>query len=328
MKKIIGLLTILFMAGMIFANGSKESSSKGPYKMKFGNTAGEKDTQTMGLYEVAKRLNASGLFAVEVFPSSALGDTDDIVEQGLQGAPVLTVTDPGRIMSYISDFGVIQMPYMFEDASGLNDLIQTPLYKEWEKEFEKKFGLKLITSNWYSGARNFVCDKEINKPSDLKGLKIRTIGSPLYTESIKAMGAVPTPMAWSEVYSAIQQKAIDGAEVQTPSSYATRLYEISKVTNRTGHFQLIGCVVMGADVFNSWSKEAQDLFVKTFREVGTENQALVKKLTVEYEKEMAAKGMIIRDLDKTPFIEAVQPVYATLGYTKLRDELFKQLGKK
>lgn len=326
MKKVLVFLMVALLAvGMLFANGASESSSKGPYKIKFGNTQAEKDTQTMGLMEVAKRLNASGLFEVEVFPSSALGETDDIMEQGLQGAPVLTVTDPGRLMSYINDFGVIQMPYIFEDASGLNDLVETELYKKWEKQFEDEFGLKLVTSNWYSGARNFVCDKEINKPADLKGLKIRTIGAELYTESISAMGAVPTPMAWSEVYSAIQQGVIDGAEVQTPSSYATRLYEVSKVTNKTEHFQLIGCVVMGADVFNSWSKEAQEFFVKTFKEVGTENQALVNKLTLEYEADMVKQGMIVRDVDKTPFIEAVQPVYEKLGYANLKAELFSQL---
>ncbi|MGI5174235.1 TRAP transporter substrate-binding protein DctP [Treponema sp. OMZ 840] len=327
MKKILmSFLGALFVLGFGFAGGAGESIAKGPYKIKFGNTQGEKDTQTMGLNEVARRLNASGLFEVTVYPSSALGETDDIMEQGLQGAPVLTVTDPGRLMSYINEFGVIQMPYIFKDASDLDKLIETPMYKKWEKSFEDKFGLKLITSNWYSGARNFVCDKEINKPSDLKGLKIRTIGAQLYTESINAMGAVATPMAWSEVYSAIQQGAIDGAEVQTPSSYATRIYEVSKVTNRTEHFQLIGCVVMGAKIFNSWSREAQEFFIKTFKEVGSENQQLVKKLTLQYEKEMEGYGMIVRDVDKTPFIEAVQPVYDKLNYRKLKDELFKQLG--
>ena len=331
MKKIVTiLLAAVACAGMVFANGTADSGSKKAagkkYVMKFGNTQGEKDTQSMALAEAAKRLNASGLFDVQVFFSSALGDTDDIAEQAKSGAPVLTVSDPGRIMSYVHDFGVIQMPYMFDDASALDKLLTTPTYQKWEKAFDAQ-GIKLVTSNWYSGARNFVCNKQVDKPSDLNGLKIRTIGSELYTESVKAMGAVATPMAWSEVYSGIQTKVIDGAEVQTPSSYATRLYEICKFTNKTEHFQLIGCVVMGSSVFNSWSKEAQDLFIKTFRDVGTENRKLVETYTKQYEDDMAKKGMTIHLVDKKPFIDAVQPVYEKLGYAQLRNQIKAELAK-
>jgi tripartite ATP-independent transporter DctP family solute receptor len=326
-KSLVFVMVFVLVTGFVFANGQKEAAkASGPYLIKFANTQGEKDTQSIGLAEAAKRLEATGMFKVEVYNSSSLGGTDDLTEQGIQGAPILTVSDPGRMMSFVPEFGVIQMPYMFEDCSALNKLIETDIYKGWEKEFEKK-GIKLITSNWYSGARNFVLNKEVNTPADLKGQKIRTIGSPLYTESVNAMGAVATPMEWSEVYSSIQQGAIDGAEVQTPSSYATRLYEICKYTNKTEHFQLIGCVVMGQKVFDSWSPEAQAVFVKTFKEVGAENQELVAKLTKEYEEDMVKKGMIVRNVDKTPFIEAVQPVYEKLGYSNARKAILAELAK-
>lgn len=327
MKKIVTIvLSLILVCSTGFAQGQGEKAkSQGPYLIKMGNTQGEKDTQSMGLAEAAKRLEATGLFKVELYFASSLGATDDLTEQAIAGAPVLTVTDPGRLMTYVPEFGVIQMPYMFEDASGLNKLIETTTYRKWEKEFEK-FGIKLITSNWYSGARNFVLNKEVNKPADLKGQKIRTIGSPLYTESVNAMGAVAVPMEWSEVYPGISQGVIDGAEVQTPSSYATRLYEICKYTNKTEHFQLIGCVVMGADTFNSWSKEAQDAFVRIFREVGAENQQLVMQLTEEYEADMVKQGMIVRNVDKQPFIDAVQPVYEKLGYAETRKNILAELA--
>lgn len=329
MKKVVNLVLLVLLCSVIlFAAGQGESESKktGPYSIKLANTQGEQDTQTIGLREAAKRLEATGLFKVEVYPSSSLGGTDDITEQGIEGAPVLTVSDPGRLMTHVPEFGVIQMPYMFSDSSALNKLLETATYKKWEQEFEKK-GIKLVTSNWYSGARNFVLNKQVDTPADLRGQKIRTIGSPLYTQSINAMGAVATPMEWAEVYPGISQGVIDGAEVQTPSSYATRLYEICGYTNKTEHFQLIGCVVMGASVFNSWSKEAQEVFVRIFREVGAENQQLVQKLTKEYEEDMVRKGMVVRDVNKQPFIDAVQPVYESLGYAALRKKILAELGE-
>ena len=328
MKKLllIALCSLVVISGVFAQGGGEKADKSGPYVIKLANTQGEKDTQSIGLKEAKERLEATGLFKVELYFSSSLGGTDDLTEQAVAGAPVLTVSDPGRLMTYVNDFGVIQMPFMFEDSDSLNALIETATYKGWEKEFEKQ-GIKLITSNWYSGARNFVLNKEVNVPADLKGQKIRTIGSPLYTESINAMGAIATPMEWAEVYPALSQGAIDGVEAQTPSVYATRLYETSKYVNKTEHFQLIGCVVMGASVFDSWSKEAQDVFVKTFKEVGKDNQGLVKKLTAEYEGDMEKRGMIVRTLDKTPFIEAVQPVYEKLGYAKAKAAILAEIAK-
>lgn len=328
MKKLllIALCSLVVISGVFAQGGGEKADKSGPYVIKLANTQGEKDTQSIGLKEAKERLEATGLFKVELYFSSSLGGTDDLTEQAVAGAPVLTVSDPGRLMTYVNDFGVIQMPFMFEDSDSLNALIETATYKGWEKEFEKQ-GIKLITSNWYSGARNFVLNKEVNVPADLKGQKIRTIGSPLYTESINAMGAIATPMEWAEVYPALSQGAIDGVEAQTPSVYATRLYETSKYVNKTEHFQLIGCVVMGASVFDSWSKEAQDVFVKIFKEVGKDNQGLVKKLTAEYEEDMVKRGMIVRTLDKTPFIEAVQPVYEKLGYAKAKAAILAEIAK-
>lgn len=273
----------------------------------------------MGMVEVKKRLEETGLFEVEVFFSGALGGTDDVLEQGLQGVPVVSMSDPGRLATYVKDFGIIQMPYILEDPDDLDKLVESDLYKSWEKQFEDH-GIKLIASNWYNGPRNFVLNDEVNKPEDLQGKKIRTIGSEIFVNSINAMGAIATPMEWSEVYPSIQQGAIDGCEAQTPSVYPTRLYEICKYINKTEHFQLITCPVMGLDVFNSWPEEAQETFMKVFKEVGTENRKIVGETIKEFEDAMKEEGMIIREVDKQPFIDAVQPVYEKLGYTELRDE--------
>lgn len=326
MKKIFMLaLGIVLSILLIGCGGEKGAGEQKKIKVKIANTQGEKDTQSIGMVDVKKRLEESGLFEVELFFSSSLGGTDDVLEQGIQGVPVIAMSDPGRLATYVKEYGIIQMPYILKDPEQLDRLIETELYKNWEKEFEK-YGVKIITSNWYNGPRNFVTNKKIDVPKDLNGLKIRTIGSELFTESIKAMGAVPTPMEWSEVYAAIQQGALDGCEAQTPSVYPTRLYEICKYLNKTEHFDLITVPVMGADVFNSWSKEAQDTFVKAFEEAGRENRKIVANTIEEYEKEMAEKGMIINKLDQNIFKDAVEPVYDKLGYRELKEELLKQLG--
>lgn len=326
MKKIaICLILVLAVSVSLFANGKSEKGSTGPYQVKFSTENGAEDVESQGLYEIKDILNKSGLFSCEVFIGGALGENDDTLEQAIQGAPIVTVSDPGRLMSFVPDFGIIQMPYLIEDISVINRLLDTEIYKTWENQFEEQ-GIKVITSNWYSGPRNFVLNKAVNVPSDLKGQKIRTIASPLFTSSVTAMGAVATPMSWSEVYPGIEQKAIDGCEAQTPTVYASHIYEVCKYINKTEHFQLIGCPVIGTITFNSWSKEAQDLFVKTFREIGVKYQGLILAMIDKEEAEMAQKGMIINKVDKAPFKAAVEPVYAKLGYTDIHKKIVNELG--
>ncbi|MFA7117591.1 MAG: C4-dicarboxylate TRAP transporter substrate-binding protein [Sphaerochaetaceae bacterium] len=329
MKKIVTLaLVVLMSIGVVWANGTSEKAKKaGPYEVKFSTENGAEDIESKALYEIKGILNASGLFKCEVFIGGALGANDDTLEQAIQGAPIVTVSDPGRLMSFVKDFGVIQMPYIFDDISVINKLMDTDLYKSWEKEFESQ-GVKILSSNWYSGPRNFVLNKEINSPADLKGQKIRTIGSPVFTGSVNAMGATATPMSWSEVYSGIEQKAIDGCEAQTPTVYASHINEVCKYINKTEHFLLIGCPVIGTKTFDSWSKEAQDLFIKTFRDVGVKYQGLIGQMIADEEKEMASKGMIIHEVNQQLFKDAVEPVYAQLGYSDLRKEIVGLLKTK
>jgi TRAP-type C4-dicarboxylate transport system substrate-binding protein len=322
------VLGLMIGAASLYAGGGKEASqSGGKVVVRFGNTQGEGDTQTMALREVEKRLNDSGRFQVEVFPNSSLGDTDDMTEQAKQGMAIVTVSDPSRLAAFVKDYGIINMPYNFKDYTVLDKIMATDTHRQWEAAFEQQ-GIKLVTSNWYSGPRHFVTNMEVNTPADLRGQRIRTMGNDICIESVTAMGAVAVGMAWSEVYPAIQQKSLDGAEVQTTSSYPTRLYEILKYTNKTAHFQLVGSVVTGTKFFDSMSKEDQDFFLKTFRDVGTEYQAKVNEVSDQYEKEMAEKyGMIVRDVDPTPFINAVQPVYVKLGYADLRTKILRELGQ-
>jgi TRAP-type C4-dicarboxylate transport system substrate-binding protein len=324
-KRLLYLVVALLVAMPLFSGGTAEKGAAGPYEVKFSTENGAEDVESKALYEIKDILNKSGLFKCEVFIGGALGENDDTLEQAIQGAPIVTVSDPGRLMSFVPEFGIIQMPYMIDDISVINKLLDTEIYKNWEKQFEGQ-GIKLLTSNWYSGPRNFILNKPVDTPADLKGQKIRTIASPLFIESVNAMGAVATPMSWSEVYAGIEQKAIDGCEAQTPTSYASHIYEVCKYTNKTEHFQLIGCPVIGTATFDSWSTEAQDLFIKTFREVGEKYQGLVVDMIKQEEREMTEKGMVIREVDKTPFKAAVEPVYEKLGYSELRTKIAKELG--
>lgn len=221
------------------------------------------------------------------------------------------------------------MPYLMDDYTGLDKIMQTQQYADWIKEFADNHGVWVVTSNWYSGARNFCLNKVVNTPEDLSGQRIRTIGNDICTTSVNDMGAVATPMSWSEVYTSIQQGALDGAEVQTSSFYATRLWEVVNTINRTEHFQLIGCAATGTGFRDSLSADYQQLFLDTFFNVGTEFQAKTVETCAQWEQEMVEKyGITINeDVDVDAFRAAAEKAYTDLNMLELRDRIQSEMAK-
>lgn len=298
--------------------------------VKLCNTQAEADLQSQSMIAVKEKLAAAtdGNFVADTFFSSSMGDTDDILEQALQGAAVVAFTDPSRLANYVPEFGILGMPYIMDDYTGLDKIMQTDLYAEWMQKFEEQ-GIWIATTNWYSGARNFCLDKVVNKPEDLNGQRIRTIGNEICTTAVDSMGAVATPMSWNEVYTSIQQGALDGAEVQTSSFYATRLWEVVDTLNRTEHFQLICNPTTGTGFRDSLSSDYQKLFTDTFFEVGTEFQQKTVEICAEWEKEMAEQyGFTINeDVDVQAFKDASAPCYEKLGMAEVRDRLQTEMAK-
>ena len=325
------ILVSLLMAPQLFAGGAqedaKESGKPASIKMFIAGTSGAEDTQSMGHFEYEKRLEAAsdGVFDVEVKINAVMGETDDVTEQAIEGVPVVNATDPGRIAAYVPEYGLIQMPYLLPDYTYLNEIMKTDLYKKWEKEFEAK-GIKLVTSNGYSGVRSWVTDFPVRTPADLKGVKIRTIGSPLFVNSVNAMGAIATAIPWAETYQAIEQGVVDGCEAQIPGIYSMRFYEVSSHISLSEHFTLIASMVTGTKFFNSLPAEYQTMMMEVAYESYKDNQEIVVAKSKDYIKEMEAEGVTVLEIDKTPFIEAVQPVYEQMGFSELKDELYAELG--
>ncbi|MEO7242765.1 MAG: C4-dicarboxylate TRAP transporter substrate-binding protein [Variovorax sp.] len=321
---LLGSLTCLLATSTTLAQDKPKS-----VKVFIAGTSGPTDTQSLAHFELKKRLEAApgSAFDVEVKVGGVMGETDDVTEQARVGVPVINASDPGRIASFVPDYGVIQMPYIFPDYTYLNKVVSTKLYKKWEKDFEAK-GLKLVASNGYSGARSWIANKPIRVPADLKGMKIRTIGSPLFVKSINAMGGIATAIPWGETYQAMEQKVVDGTEAQIPGIYAMKFYEVAKTVSLSEHFFLITSMVTGTKFFDALPEKQQGILMTQAFETYRDNQEVLKQKSEEYIAEMKTKGETFIAIDKTPFINAVQPVYAELGYTKLREELYNELGIK
>ncbi|MCM8736861.1 C4-dicarboxylate TRAP transporter substrate-binding protein [Azospirillum sp. A1-3] len=299
------------------------------YTLSVNTALSQQDPLYKGLEEfkanVEKR--SAGKMAVRLFPASQLGKDEDLLEQARAGAPVAVVVDGGRLAVFVKEFGVLGAPYVAQGYGGIRKVVTSPMFEEWVQKLRKASGHQVLSFNWWQGERHMLTNKPVKVPADLNGVRVRTPGAPVWMETIRAMGATATPLPWSEVYTAMQQQVIDGAEAQDPAIYGARLYEVAKYLTKTGHINLITGIVTSAAWFDSLPKDMQTILREESLKAGDDASKATEASLADFEKQMTEKGMQVVDIDVAPFREATAPVYEKLGYGELHkqvDALLKQ----
>lgn len=298
------------------------------YTLNVGMAVGETDPMYKGVLELKKNIESktNGKFEIKIFPNSQLGSTDDLQEQARMGANVGVITDTGRLADVLPEIGVLNAPYIAKNYEEVRKIVLSDKFKDLSNKLTN-YDYKVLSFNWYQGARHFLTNVPVKKPADLEGLKIRTPGSAVWRDSIAAMGATPTPLSWSEVYPGIQQGVIDGAEAQNTATYGSSLFEVINYINKTGHFQLMTGLVVGNIWFESLPEDYQNILLKESVKAGDYASKLTIKLSKKYEEEMVKKGVKIVEPDTDAFIESVQGVYDKLGYEELKEEIQNEVLK-
>lgn len=273
--------------------------------------------------KVAER--SQGKLTIRIFPGSQLGKDEDVLEQARAGANVAVVVDGGRMAVFVKEFGILSAPYLAEGFTGIRKVVTSPMFDTWVTKLKQTSGHQVLSFNWWQGDRHLLTNKPIKVPGDLAGIRMRTPGAPVWMETIRAMGATPTPMAWGEVYPALQQQVIDAVEAQHPASVGSRLYEVTKHLTKTSHFNLITGIVTSAAWFDKLPADLQKILKEESLAAGDFASKLTQDSLAGFEEEMKKKGMSVVEVDKAPFIAATKSVYDKLGYGELRVEVEKLL---
>jgi len=270
---------------------------------------------------------SGGKLTIRIYPGSQLGKDEDVLEQARAGANVAVLVDGGRLAPFVKEFGIMGAPYLVDNYAQVIKLTSSPLFKGWVGKLRNAAGLQVLSFDWFQGHRHLLTNTPVKVPADLKGIRMRTPGAPVWLETVRAMGATPTGMPWSEVYSALQTKVIDGAEAQHPAVYGARLYEVVKVITKTEHIFLITGIVTSRTWFDKLPADQQAILIEESDAAGRWASEKTIDSLADYEKKLREKGVSVVEIDKTPFRTATAGVYATLGYTDLRVEVNKALGK-
>ncbi|OCW58607.1 sialic acid TRAP transporter substrate-binding protein SiaP [Hoeflea olei] len=249
-----------------------------------------------------------GRYNIEVFPASSLGKEVDINE-GL-GLGTVDIIYTGQLFAGRS-YGPIAIggaPYMFRDYDHWDKYRKSDLFNEMAKAYEDASG-NHITSMTYYGQRHATSNVEIKTPEDMKGLKIRVPNAPLYMMFPRAVGANPTPIAFAEVYLALQQGTVDAQENPLPTIQAKKFYEVQKYITLTGHISDALMTIVGGPTWGSLSAEDQT----ALEGVLDQTAECASEQIIQKEKELVQwfrdNGVTVNEVDRTPFREATMKLH-------------------
>ena len=310
-------------ASLLAVLGLVQAAQAQEFQLNVNTALAQSDPLYKGLesFETNLEEKSDGRIEVTLYPNSQLGSNEDVLEQARAGAPVAIVTDGGRLAVFTPEFAILGAPFLADGYEGIRKVVTSDLFEEWGQDLHDSAGLQVLSFNWWQGQRNLLTNVEVTTPEDLAGVRMRTPGAPVWTETIRAMGATPTPLPWGEVYSAIQQNAIDAAEAQLPAVVGAKLEEVIDTVTLTGHINLITGLVTSAQWFDSLPEDLQTLVRDEALAAGEIASQGTQDVLEQIKSDLREAGVAVNEVDKTPFIEATQPVYETLDLADLHAEV-------
>jgi tripartite ATP-independent transporter DctP family solute receptor len=256
----------------------------------------------------------NGRITIQMFPLMQLGGEKEMIEQAQVGALQIARISVGAMGPVVDDLNVFNLPFIFRDEAHMRKVIDGPIGQELLDRVTASPQSRLVVLGWMdAGTRNVYANKPVTKPADLKGMKIRMMGNPIFVETMNAMGGNGISMGFNELFGALQTGVVDGAENNPPTLLAQNHYTVSKVYSLTGHLIIPEIFVFSKRTWDTLSKEDQDLVRKFSREAQMEQRELWDKMVAESTAKLKAAGVQFVEADKAAFYKATQPVRDKYG---------------
>jgi tripartite ATP-independent transporter DctP family solute receptor len=268
------------------------------------------------MQRMGKKLEAAtnGRIKIQMYPSMQLGGEKEMIEQAQLGALQIARISVGAMGPVVDDLNVFNLPFIFRDEAHMRKVIDGPIGQDLLDRVTASAQSRLVVLGWMdAGTRNVYAAKPVTKPADLKGMKIRMMGNPIFVETMNAMGGNGVAMGFNELYSALQTGVVDGAENNPPTLLAQNHYTVSKVYSLTGHLIIPEIFVFSKRTWDTLSKEDQALVMKLSRETQIEQRALWDAYVGDATAKLKAAGVQFVEADKAAFYTATQPIRDKYG---------------
>ena len=298
-----------YTASVLFAAAFAGQAMAEEIELKFGHVGAPGSLFEASVEEFARRANEklAGKAKVVTFGSSQLGKDKELLQKLKLGT--VTFALPSTVMSTVTDeFGLFEMPYIIKSRDHMARVEDEIFWEQLAPAAEAK-GYKILAV-WENGFRHITNnERPINVPADLEGIKLRTPKGAWRVKMFQSYGANPTPMSFSEVFTALKTGVIDGQENPFAQIYSAKFQEVQKYLSLTGHVYTPAYVTVGIDHWNSLPEDVQQILEETAKETQAYVYEQAAALEVDLLQKLKDGGITVNEADKQAFIAASGPIY-------------------
>lgn len=300
-------MKLLTKASLLALSVMSTSTFAADYTLKLGHVANEDHVWHQAFEHFAETVDkkSEGRLNIDIYPNSQLGAERDVIS-GIQLGTVDMTMSGETLQNWAPKAALLAVPYAIRNSEHMAKVADGEIGKEIEQEITDRTGLVPLT--WFErGARNLTTNKPINEPSDLKGLTVRVPNVPIFVSTWSALGAKPTPMAFSEVFTALQQSTVNGQENPLSLIESASFFEVQKYVNKTEHVRSWIYVLIGKRQLDKLPQDLQQILLESAEEMHDFEHKLAVEEEAKLIKRLQDKGMQFNDVDQEKFRELAIP---------------------
>lgn len=336
-KRLISLFLATFMlfsltacGGNIDVSAVKSKSLMGAegatVRFKVGTTTAPEGHYVMGLLEMQRLLEeySGGEMTLDIYPNSLLGNERDMMELVGLGIQDMALISTGPIPNFVPDFAVLDLPYLFENEADAYEALDGPVGQELLAQLDEIhiYGVGF----WENGFRHITNNKRaISVPSDLQGLKVRTMENNVHIATYELLGAMATPMAWSEIFTALSQGTVDGQENPLAIIESSKVYEVQEYLSLINLFYSPCVLMMSQESYDRLTPAQQEIYDRAAEEAKDWQRAYSQEYGAASIDTMEQDGVKITEVDLSVWKEAAAPIYERAAALHLNQELIDRL---
>ncbi len=317
--KLLKTFPLVVLTGLFLLAGcSDKATSDDKVVLRLGHTLDTQHSVHKAMVFFGERLAAlsNGEMDVKIYPGSQLGTEREMIELLQIGSLSMTKVSASPLEGFAPAMKIFSIPYIFRDNDHYWTVLNSSVGKDLLTGVED-FKLKGL-AYYDAGSRSFYTnDKPIHSPADLVGMKIRVLNSPTAVQTVRELGAAATPVSWGELYTALQQGVVDGAENNPPSYYLSRHYEIARYYSLDEHTSVPDVMLMSLRTWENLNPQQQQWVATAMAESVVFQRKAWQASTKESLEKVIADGVEVIYPDKGPFVEAVKPFHDSLRGTEI-----------